>query len=345
MHTRVLFLGAGFSRPFGLPVMGDFFRHVRGCEHVSQADRAWLEGLQQESRRAASMLEGPPTNLEHVLSLALMNFRRSSVRVSPDGATDYDRIRRVLFAVFRSVTEKAVSRLIVRLRWLFNFGTSESDAPTDALAIVTPNYDLVTEYTLFLLGTPPKLPVSWTRLPRDKAQGSYESLYADAGGPLLCKLHGSVNWFPGPAGVTEIHVEDRVGPYQRLGDRIEPFRYPLCADHDQAYGEAPLIVPPMYFKHQVDGRLDASWAAAAKVIAGAERLAFVGYSFPRSDTHMAYFLASALNENVRLEHVSIVAPDAKQICDRLRSESYGPHFKGLLQETAIEWQDGQYGLA
>ncbi len=40
-------------------------------------------------------------------------------------------------------------------------------------------------------------------------------------------------------------------------------------------------------------------------------MATVGYSFPRADTHMRYFLAASLLENLRWEHIDVVGPQAR----------------------------------
>ena len=41
----VLFLGAGFSKPFGLPVMDEFFEHAEASTQIEVSEKAFLREL------------------------------------------------------------------------------------------------------------------------------------------------------------------------------------------------------------------------------------------------------------------------------------------------------------
>jgi hypothetical protein len=101
----------------------------------------------------------------------------------------------------------------------------------------------------------------------------------------------------------------------------------------------PVIVPPTLFKHQADKRFEPIWARAGQAIRNADRMLFVGFSFPESDTYMRYFLGAAMVENVRLTTIGILDPQAIEICKRLKEDSrYGRHFHGLLHPLPSRWE-------
>ncbi|MCH8969015.1 MAG: hypothetical protein IIA66_07850, partial [Planctomycetes bacterium] len=68
----VVFLGAGFSRAFSLPVMSEFFDVSNKSAVLNEEDKQLLVDLRRDTRRATSMLVGPSNNLEHILSFAMM---------------------------------------------------------------------------------------------------------------------------------------------------------------------------------------------------------------------------------------------------------------------------------
>ena len=80
------------------------------------------------------------------------------------------------------------------------------------------------------------------------------------------------------------------------------------------------------------------WCQAAKVLAAATQLVFIGYSFPETDAYMRYFLGASLAENVALEAIHIIDPKADEIVNRLgHSGQYGAHFLDMLKPYNRCW--------
>ncbi len=71
----VLFLGAGFSAPFGCPVMNNFSEFVENSTKISADDKEFYNSLVLDARKANSFLESSPRNLEDILSFAVMGDR------------------------------------------------------------------------------------------------------------------------------------------------------------------------------------------------------------------------------------------------------------------------------
>jgi hypothetical protein len=65
------------------------------------------------------------------------------------------------------------------------------------------------------------------------------------------------------------------------------------------------------------------WQGAAQALKDAELIAFIGYSFPPSDTEMKYFLAGALAENAKLRKIMISDLYADSIVERLKQPMSG----------------------
>ena len=70
----------------------------------------------------------------------------------------------------------------------------------------------------------------------------------------------------------------------------------------------------------------------------------IGYSFPDSDTHMRYFVSTALVGNVTLEKIDIIDPDAESIDKRLHEADFGQSFKDLLNPIDKNWESSNYRI-
>ncbi len=73
----------------------------------------------------------------------------------------------------------------------------------------------------------------------------------------------------------------------------------------------------------------------------ANYIVFSGYSFPDSDTEMAYFLASSLWQNAGLSKILVIDPYAEQLMERLRTgRRFGNHFVDFVTLQPRAWQVG-----
>jgi hypothetical protein len=155
----------------------------------------------------------------------------------------------------------------------------------------------------------------------------------------LFKLHGSANWF---AGETEesVKVDESMVKLQS-GDVL-----PNVCTGQYKSADTPLIVPPSFLKPDLPVALRTIWSGAAKALSKAHVIAFVGYSFPSSDTEMMYFLARALSENATLRVVYVVDLHAMELVARLRAggSKMGSHFRDLLHPIEGDWTKSKLPL-
>ena len=323
----VLFLGAGFSAPFGHPLMNDFLGFADACKRLDDKDREFLGRLVLEARRANAFLESSATNLEDILSFSEMGDR---LGLAKEDGNRSDHLKQIIAKVYSSTENRA--DFWTRYSAIQAFLGFKLKEFRGLLSFITTNYDLNLECALFHhgVGVNPGFHII-------RANGEPGGLYHERGLPLH-KLHGSVNWYPSSKGAG-VEVVDKVVPVQNYGpkERNRQLPFPCCGNYEPP--GVPLIIPPSFLKPDLPEALRAIWRGAGKVLSEAHFIAFVGYSFPPSDTEMMYFLARALAENASLRAIYIVDIRANGLADRLKSQrsKTGSHFRDLLVPVEGDW--------
>ena len=134
------------------------------------------------------------------------------------------------------------------------------------------------------------------------------------------KLHGSLNWC------------SRTTPKQdeQISRELTPARGPTCAV------ETPLILPPVFNKMNT-GSLIPVWAKALEILRQAKHIIFVGYSLPRTDIYMQYFLKSAVGPNSNLQKIIVFDPalfgEAREEMRQRFQECFSPQFQEQITFT------------
>jgi hypothetical protein len=153
----------------------------------------------------------------------------------------------------------------------------------------------------------------------DAPRGFVEFCEHDPNALVLCKLHGSVNFFDTVCSdqprlrvcIDTIQAGKKIG-----GSRIPTYHPPADSMHDpekckcrpaifaqdaiwslrERYGKTlfPAIVPPTYAKLQGQPWLRPIWHAAFQAIEAARAIVFIGYSLPPSDGFMRAIFQGAL---------------------------------------------------
>jgi hypothetical protein len=357
----VLFLGAGFSKAFELPAMEDFFGYAQEADYLDKDQKAFLDNLQREASNGASMLSIPLSNMEDVLSFCLASRLYSSGYPSPDNE-NYQKLCRILMEIYRRVENQHFRNIKGRLKPLQGLLGYPEYSRTDSIeydcTIITTNYDVMAEYCFERMGMKCKLPMEWENF--SKKNDKEANLYSDKeSAPLICKLHGSVNWFQG-SNNDKVAVEGGLakGDYDTDDFETDSFdenqqeitriiKPRICFDNFRSES-APLILPPSVFKVQTPSWSREIWTAAGEALAHADKVIFIGFSFPTTDTHIRYFLGANLAGNIRLKELAIIDPLAKTIYERLDSTApenlFGNEFKKKLKPFVGKWQDSNYSV-
>lgn len=335
MSDNVIILGAGFSYDAGIPLLSGFIEHMWeystrgkvGKDALSEHDKKVLhEAL--EIRRELDGYHGRVTfddrNIEDLLSMLAFN-------VLGGGRSDKNKLVAFTNAISTTIelscnvkhpgypTDNRFSIVnsgdeIYRRFWkaLFKWHGMGKSFPT----IITFNYDLVLERSLYQVlinkhySNNNKVPFSsfsldykYRYFPTENYQVEYtqytsekpfehdqgtiikkiDSINNGSANIELLKLHGSLN-FP----KSKLHLE-------KNGTSLVN-----CI-------EEPYILPPVSNKKSNDAG-DESWQVALNRLREAKNVVFVGYSLPKTDMYMQFFLKAALGPNQELNKLFVFDP-------------------------------------
>ena len=330
----VLFLGAGFSAVLdNFPTMNCFCetskKRIEECrQHVGNREEAgiYLEAgevfsdFQQSCESAKRFLNIKTNNLETLFCMAeairesgihQVSLQRTSL--SPDKLVR--QLQLWLWKVYQRnpFVKKHESAYVKLMEALDEKGLGGHTT------VLTTNYDLVFESFAWRhecsgpsqerLSCQYGLP-NWAPVRVGKQHDSYLADQSDTSAPLVCKLHGSINYFeePGAAEIAPLqicvdlmHQGDRLSYLKPVVHRSkDPRPYVLCDDAVAMlrtnYGRrfVPAIIAPTHAKFQQRHWLRAIWSNAFEALKSAKTIVFIGYSIPESDGHMRSMIQAAM---------------------------------------------------
>lgn len=300
---KVVVLGAGVSKPFGLPLANNLLEEMV----------AW-----QIRRGKAAAL----TRLYEFLEYFYPSFRRNRPHFPPaedvlammDVALDYYNIRKSGTPGNPWRSDEVTSRRTLFLKmmseylWSFQDSISLDDflpfrqfvrANGTQVIYITFNYDLLLESALSAENIP----------------FSYSLPFARDGVSLL-KPHGSVNWFvkttPLNGSVDAFDFGCYINPHGvQRGSATESIK--VCATLNPAElgfrkWKEPVIIPPTPMKQIENPDLKRIWASFSSAIHGTPRLEILGYSLPSADRLARLILRKAGPPHHHNRDVTIVNP-------------------------------------
>lgn len=335
MSDNVIILGAGFSYDANIPLLSSFVERMWEYSIRKYANKEAITSVDQEKLRKALLIRAEldgyhgrvsfdDRNIEDILSMLTFN-------VLGGGKKDKEKFSNFIRAISATIElscnikhpglpepRKNYSIIedgsfIYRDFWkgIFNWTEYDNDIPT----IITFNYDLVLERSLFqtlintYYGHHKRFPFDIFSLDykfQNYKPEFYKVNYSTFGAYSspkngttitklqssevdnctsinLLKLHGSLNF---PQSLTK--EENTV---QTLTKAIEN----------------PYILPPVSNKNTTRLGED-SWKTALNSLRSAKNITFVGYSLPKTDMYMQFFLKAALGPNQELNKISVFDP-------------------------------------
>ena len=279
---HVWVLGAGFSKPLGGPLLGDLFReedqrdieaYFPPIDYSDLAhDQGWVQSLFKEGAHGGFWVDAEqfltyvddayrPTGEPKMRKLT--NLVQRAMSSAEQGSAKQTRILARLDRMVRRALAVDCSRFLMGIPpdselWIPYHAWIQSLVPGRDV-VLTFNYDLVIE-TAIHRDDPEHEHFTnkiWVGLPGERQPREVVPVY---------KLHGSIDWavLPGK------HI---VGSDRK--DRLEALRS----------GETKIaIAAPGSSKAEfVREHLEPLWRPAEKALAEAERVFFIGYSFPDTD--------------------------------------------------------------
>jgi len=362
----VLFLGAGFSRDAGLPAVPEFGQSSRNdnkglWDHASAARDSDMfryaapmlveaaevfREFQQFCKTSPTLRDSDVENLETVFCIAEA-MREAHVEQIELFKQPYSidalisEIQIWLWKVYQQYPPLNKKRRDETNPETYDrfFKVLNQLGLTSRSAVITTNYDLVFEY------------LSW----KNKMRFYYpleESESISIGGgnepfvylnnqdnievkrQVLCKLHGSINYFQDHSNYSKLHVANLIGGDKQIGksgrwnDNPAIFAVDSIWYIRNKYGNrfTPAIVPPTYAKLTQQDWMRNIWSTALDVLSNAKKIVFIGYSMPDSDGFMRALMHSAM----AIRASRNVVPPQVYVIDR--SQDTHKRYKHIFQE-------------
>jgi hypothetical protein len=231
--------------------------------------------------------------------------------------------RTVLFPVERGAIVSpppygAFAELVRHLR--------EEARPRHKVSIITFNYDIAADYSLYQNG-----------LAVDYALENNPAPDVDAV-PLL-KLHGSLNWSETIPSVPEKAVIAwTMGDYWRtrrihIVPETKFFTVPIGSQlaemtkHGKTVTGEAVLVPPTWNKAETHRALSHVWQRAAGVLSEAENIFVMGYSMPETDAFFRYLYALGTVGQTLLKRFWVFDPDKSGAVKQRFAALLGPGAK------------------
>jgi hypothetical protein len=146
----------------------------------------------------------------------------------------------------------------------------------------------------------------------------------------LLKLHGSINWrvqsgSRPPHPIEDIRQDPRWLGTSRTDQEWAKLEYTLEPD--------PFIVPPLLSKSDYlrEPLLQLVWSHARQALAKAERVVFVGYSFPATDFAARFLFTEAIPEGCAIRVVNYAGEGDDQQKQQVKA-AYWQIFPGVKDE-------------
>lgn len=338
-------LGAGASKPSGAPMQaellplildpardprtrrlssyGKFVRH-------QQEVKAFLERVFRYPREMDVTLEDAMTTIDRAL------LAKETVRGMPP--VQLAEAQRALVActveviaacLERSYLDPAAKAFEERLARFAEARIEAAARREEASSFISLNWDIIMDGALYRAGAGRQAFVDYGSLAYhyDDEMSPYHvggrltntEALSDHGlhGLKLLKLHGSFNWVTCPT-CGRLYVKIS----QKIATDVVRQR-----THCEPCGEAvlqPIVVTPSLLKDLGLVHLKMVWHMAALELSQADRLVFLGYSFPQADFEFRYLLAKALPPGTPIDVVLWKTDDPREIAETLRPDALPP---------------------
>ena len=279
----VYFIGAGFSAPFGIPVMGNFIDKARDLYFTDTVKFQELKStlnLINKYSVVKSIMNINLYNIEDLLSLLAMETYTKERKDS----RSLNKLKNFIEIVINYYTPdfehneliNFVNQLAnikikkITTQWGFNGDHKVYPRVFDGkkfenidFGIISLNYDLLLENTLKFI--------------KDNFINKNEI--------------ANVN--------SDVHT------HYKFGKEIDTETIPYAKLHGSLDTD---IIPPTWDKTS-NKIVMKDWILASQLLTNATHLIFLGYSLPQTDNYVKYLLAGSLNKNDRLKRISVITLD------------------------------------
>jgi hypothetical protein len=377
VRNFVLFLGAGFSKGAGLPTMSEFgtesdnellalkiSNNKRDSTPYLTKAGDIFEKFQSYCKRADSFVKLDIDDMEQLFCIAealdeagieTLDFNGGPIPIKEL----LIQIKIWLWKIYqqcpplnrnKNISPETIEAYKGFIRFLRDSNLS------DRLTVLTTNYDLIFEYFAWKGGISCNYPFNGDKVkvePLNVFSKDVSEYYASVKpidtGPLVCKLHGSINYFnleaPDKVGISYDIARPEDDPF--VPD-IRPAIFMLNAiwklqQKFESKKIEPAIIPPTYAKLQKHSWLQETWKASIKALEDATHIIFIGYSIPESDGFIRAMITGAMagrNTKANLQ-VFIIDPDKDGTVFNRYNKLF-PHLERFVKSGFCDaWNSGE----
>jgi hypothetical protein len=289
MEKILYILGAGFSAPLGIPLVGNFLEKSKDIYFNDSKSFSHFLNVYNEIERLSyskNYFEIDLHNIEEILSLLEMqsglkddptirdNFTRYIIDVinyftpeltdGPDGShwtkTIFGNEPWNAYGLFVSTILNLTFKKVMEKRHVnsIDYEFSGQNDKGQQYSVITLNYDLVLENALAYLNKQFSIGIDFEKK-YDGPSGS------DKFSGKLAKLHGSV--------------------------------------------DTGKIIPPTWNKTIANNDILGEWSLAYSLLSSANQIRIIGYSLPETDNYIKYLLKTAVAENKHLKNIDVLCLD------------------------------------
>lgn len=304
MRMDLYLFGAGASAAEGAPATRDLFAMAYrdlGPPFDEQVQAVWdflaaVFGRQVDGPAAFDHL--PP--LDQVISLVDWSLHADQGLGPAYDPPRLYRVRQALEHLVCSVLDAAQDRRPGDGPYA-RFVRALAGRPPGSYVLLSLNYDTLLDDALRVAGLTP-----------DYGLGP-----ADGSGPLLLKLHGSLNWAHCPAC-------DHIAVVREQVAHLLPRPAGLSCSRCGSRRLAGVVISPTWLKRSLPAPLSRVFAQALEAVRRAERIVFIGYSLPPADLAVQHLLLRGLLTRKG------AAPPRVEVITRRPSEATIDRFRRLF---------------
>lgn len=359
----VIFLGAGFSHDAGLPIMANFgpkslenYNGLREPKNKRTGTKIFIDAadvfyaFQDLCRQSPTVTSADADNLETVFCIAAI-MREAEVPTitlkgkayTPDQVIE--NIQIWLWKIYQQFPIENDEREMVnpdrktREDIYKEFFALVDDKICNRTTFISTNYDLTFEYMLSKNGKQCTYPGSLKTINigcgRNYVCVNQSDLHKKA---LLCKLHGSVNFFDKGGDDLFVSVE-LAGDKPILDSKIKNYK-PAIFSANALYKIRqvdpllkPAIIPPTYAKLERKNWLREIWSHTFNAFRTANTIIFIGYSMPPTDGFMKALIHAALASRTQKRGLNIFVIDPKLEVHNNYSNLFGASYRDIGRNT------------
>jgi hypothetical protein len=366
----VIFLGAGFAFDAGLPIMSDFGPKSREdyltlVKHALKDEKYAAQMLveaadvfyafQNLCRRSPTLTSEDVENLETVFCIAeaLREAGMETIFLQ-DKFYPLDQlienIQMWLWKIYQQCLLLNPKRKTREKTYTDFFELLSKAYIWKRTNVISTNYDLIFEYLSWKNDTPCSYPFK-------NLSGGVKTINAGYGSTtyvkvhqddhdvhsVLCKLHGSVNFFENVSntGEDKLFIAIDLGDNKPIGKSYnfqnKPAIFAVDAiwkiRHDYGKSMTPAIVPPTYAKLRRKNWLASVWKYALNAISTANTILFIGYSMPATDGFMRALFHAAFTIKTRTNRTNIFVVDPNPQVHKNYSILFGASYRDIGHHT------------